>query len=363
MTKEGLLGFFPQLTYKRYSDLIRAYSTIDAAWDATYTDLRSHLPWKEELITQFISWKQTLDITHTESVLDKNNITVLSLSDADYPALLKEINDPPPCLFVRGHLNTSKTALAVVGTRKPSRYGADVANMLVRELVDSGITIVSGLALGIDALVHEAVVVNNGYTIAVLGSGIDSRSIAPQTNLRLAESIIEHDGAIISEYPPGKTATPYTFPRRNRIIAGLSRGTLVIEAGQSSGALITAQCSLDYNRDVFAVPQQIGSSTGIGVNNLLKQGATVVTDVNDILATFPLYQTNTKAVQKQIVTIPTLNDNESKIYSHIASEPKNIDELIRASLLPHPVVSTTLTLLELKGIIKHIGGTLYIRIR
>lgn len=359
ITKEGLMGYFPKWTPKRYSDCIRAFGSIDALWDAPRQKIQQSLHWNDELTTAFLQWKKTVDISQIEKILLQENIKVISRSDAAYPALLQQISDPPPCLFVRGTLTTHNPAIAIVGTRAPSKYGIEVTTRLVRELTEQQITIVSGLALGIDAVAHDATVRSGGYTIAVLGSGVDDRSIAPQTNYRLAMDIIESGGVIISEYPPHTQAAPYTFPRRNRIIAGLARGTLVIEAGESSGALITAKCSLDYNRDVFAIPQSIGSKTAVGVNNLLKEGAILVTSAEDIFATLNISPVNKKDVQEDKIMLPPLTDNELPIYSYLHTGPKTIDDMVRDIPLPHSVILTTISLLELKGMVTHVGGSAY----
>lgn len=355
MTKEGLLGFFPSLTYKRYRDLLQAFQTIDAAWHAPSQALYDTLPWKPELITSFITWKKTIDEDAIERVLAKHTIEYLTLADNRYPQLLKEIADPPPCLFVRGSIDGIQPALAVVGTRNPSRYGTQVVHDLIPQLVGHAITTVSGLALGIDALVHDKTLAVSGTTVAVLGSGVDRASVSPRSHVGLSDRIIDQGGAILSEYPPGTVATPYTFPRRNRIIAGLSLGTLVIEAGESSGALITAACSLDYNRDVFAIPHQITHDGGKGTNVLLKQGAILVTDADDLLHALHLK----KSIPTKHTPLPALSTTEQAIYAAIHTTPASIDEIILTTQLSNTAVMSTISLLEMKGIIVHMGGSVY----
>lgn len=362
LTKEGLLGFFPRLTPKRFQDLLTAFGSIDEAWHTNISDLHKQLGWNHEMITEFYSWRQSIDEQYILQMLKKENIHIVSFSDPHYPSLLKQISDPPPGLFVRGDMKIDSPTLAIVGTRSPSAYGVDVVHALLPELIAHNILIVSGLAFGIDALVHKKTLELHGKTIAVLGSGCDDRSIAPQTNLPLAKQIINNNGLIISEYPPYTEATTYTFPRRNRIIAGLCLATLVIEAGESSGALITAACSLDYNRDVFAVPQPIGSLSGIGVNNLLKQGAVPITSADDILTAFNIKESNTKIVQKNTTPSLSLTDIESTVYSHLSSGKKTIDEIVFHTALSASIISTTLSLLEIKGAVKHLGGSLYTQV-
>jgi len=207
---------------------------------------------------------------------------IYTLKDKNYPGLLKEIYDPPEKLYVEGNLSPEeKYPLAVVGTRRPSEYGKRVATELVKNLARLGLTIISGLALGIDGLAHEAALKVGGRTIAVLGSGIDI--IYPASHKKLAEDIIKSGGVIVSEYPPGTSPSKLTFPARNRIIAGLSLGTLVIEAPERSGAMITARFALEQGRDVFAVPGSISNLNSAGCNKLIKMGAKPVTRSEDVL--------------------------------------------------------------------------------
>src|SRR3989344_3588610 len=197
----------------------------------------------------------------------------IKLGGKDYPKLLVQIPDPPQQLYCRGNLELlNSECFAVVGTRKLTSYGKEATQKIVIGLVQTGFTIVSGLAMGIDAVAHQTALDTGGKTIAILGGGTDDRSIGPQINFRLAINILKSDGLIISEYPEGFHANEKTFPQRNRIISGLSRGTLVIEADEKSGALITAHCALDQNRDVFAVPGSIFSSKSLGTNTLIEKG-------------------------------------------------------------------------------------------
>ncbi|MFH1412752.1 MAG: DNA-processing protein DprA [bacterium] len=218
------------------------------------------------------------------------NDGVIKFNDSNYPALLKQIHDPPHILYCRGILNPqlTKFTLAVVGSRKHSPYGHQVIRKLVSELSKLGITIVSGLAFGLDALAHQTALDYHGKTIAVLGSGLDDYNIYPSENLQLAHQIIANNGCLISEYAPGTGAQKYHFPMRNRIISGMSLGTLVIEAAERSGSLITARYALEQNREVMAIPGRIDSSTSKGTNNLIKMGARPVTSIDDILETLNL---------------------------------------------------------------------------
>ena len=211
----------------------------------------------------------------------------ISVKNKNYPTLLKQINDYPKQLYVAGSLiSKEKYPFAVVGTRKVSTYGKQVVNDLVKPLAKAGLTIVSGLALGVDGLTHKCTIDVNGKTIAVLGSGFNH--IYPSVHKKLVQQIIQSNGAVITEYPPDQMPSKFTFPQRNRIIAGLCKGVLVIEAPEKSGAIITAKLALDYNRDVYVVPGSIYSKNSAGTNMLIKIGAKPVTNVQDILQDFNL---------------------------------------------------------------------------
>lgn len=209
---------------------------------------------------------------------------VINKDNPKYPELLKEIYDSPANIYARGNENIlNKSGIAVVGTRKPSPYGEKSVKFLVKELVQKGFVIVSGLALGIDTVAHQTAIENGGLTIAVLGSSIDDESIYPKENIKLADDIIKSGGAVISEYEPPFGAKKHTFPQRNRIVSGLSEATIVIEAPVKSGALITARLALEQNREVFALPGEIFSKNSVGTNNLIKQGAQLITSSKEII--------------------------------------------------------------------------------
>ncbi|KKQ27159.1 MAG: protecting protein DprA protein [Candidatus Magasanikbacteria bacterium GW2011_GWC2_37_14] len=356
MKKEILLSYFPKITSKRYQNLIAVFDNLDNAWQASANDLIK-MGWEEKLVSEFINWKNNLDEEKIAKILKHENIYCLTKEDQDYPRLLKEIYDPPFCLFVKGKLNNTGYNLAVVGTRKYSTYGKQITEELTHELVNHGLTIVSGLALGIDGIAHDTCLKAGGQTIAVLGSGINNAHIFPKQHLNLSKRIVEAGGAIISEYPPGTIPTHYTFPRRNRIVAGMSLGTLVIEAPESSGALITAQCSLDNNREVFAVPQNINTMNSAGGNNLLKTGAHLITKAQDILEILELDSLNDIIVNREI--IPE-TENEAKILKILSREPINIEQIIKNSDLDSATTNATLTLMEMKGKVKNLGGMMYV---
>jgi DNA processing protein len=291
--------------------------------------------------------------------IERLGLSVVTINDASYPRRLKEIHSPPSLLYIKGKLPAHiDLALAVVGTRKTSPYGRTVTPTLVQALARTGVIIVSGLALGIDALAHQAALDAGGQTIAVLGCGLDE--IYPVSNRRLAEDVISHGGALISEYPPGVQPLRQHFPARNRIISGLSRGVLVIEGSEDSGSLITAKCAIDQNRDVLAVPGNIMSKTSIGPNNLIKMGAKAVTSAEDVLAALDLELA--EQFRENSIIIPASPDEE-KLLECIGHEPVHIDEIIQKSKLNTSIINSALTMMEMKGIVRHLGGMYYARSR
>jgi DNA processing protein len=284
------------------------------------------------------------------------SMEIQTLQFNDFPELLKEIPDAPDVVYFSGKIPPDDSIfLGVVGTRKFSTYGKEVCQRIIRGLANhnKNIVIVSGLALGIDAIAHQAAIDNGLKTIAVPGSGVDFSVLHPRSNHDLARNIVERGGCLLSEYEPEFPAGVHTFPRRNRIIAGLSHGTLVIEAPEKSGALITAHLSIDSNREVFAVPGSIFTENAKGTNSLIKMGAVPVTCAEDILKIFdlPLEGENFQLDLKKA----ELSAIEQKIVEGLR-EPMGKDELIRALGLPAPQVTPTLTMMMLKGIVKEIDG-------
>lgn len=357
MNKTVLLAYFPKITTKRYQQLRQAFSSLDAAWIADKKEFLEKTKWQEDIVDQFFIWKTSLDEEKIAKILEQQQISCIIQEHPEYPELLKQIYDPPICLFVRGQLDLKEPTFAVVGTRKCTTYGTQVTKQIVTPLVEHGITIVSGLALGIDAVAHKATIDARGKTIAVLGSGVDRHHVYPRAHTTLAEQIIAHGGAVISEYPPGTLPNQYTYPRRNRIIAGMCFGTLVVEAQESSGALITATSALENNREVFAIPQNITSPTAAGPNNLLKLGAKPVTSADDILASL----SGNRLTKPTKVAIPTpQSPTEEKIFPYLSHEPIHIDELAKKADLPGHIVSSALTLMEIRGAVKQIGGMMYV---
>ncbi len=286
-----------------------------------------------------------------------DGLSVIKIHDSAYPRRLKEIHSPPKLLYIKGVLPVyTNLALAVVGTRKTSPYGRAITPTLVGALARAGVLIVSGLALGIDALAHQAALDAGGQTIAVLGCGLDA--VYPVANWQLANEIVSRGGALISEYPPGTPPLKQHFPARNRIISGLSRGVLVIEGSEDSGSLITAKFAVDQNRDVLAVPGNIMSKTSTGPNNLIKMGAKAVTSAEDVLAALDLELAG--QYRENSTIIPTSPDEEL-LLKCINHEPVHIDEIIQKSKLNTSIINSTLTMMEMKGFVRHLGGMYYVR--
>lgn len=304
---------------------------------------------------EFVLFRNELDVDGTISLYEKEGIKFATLSDEEYPRLLKEIHDPPPILFYRGCLDClNENSVSVVGSRKFSSYGRRICNDIVFNLAKSGITIVSGLALGIDALAHFACLNASGKTVGVLGSGVNEADVYPVTNKNLAKRIIESGGAVVSEFPYGTPALKQHFPRRNRIIAGLTRGTLVVEANLRSGTLITANLALDFGRDVLAVPGNIYDSTSAATIKLLKQGATIVTEAEDVLNQLGIDDTITKEKFKPE------NEQEEVILKILSGSPIHMNEVVRLSKLDIAVASSTLMMLEIKGVIAQTNGCYHV---
>lgn len=283
------------------------------------------------------------------------------LHDPEYPVNLRVIDDPPAVIFVHGKLQRDDVlAVAVVGTRRPSNYGRQVAEDLSHGLAERGVVVVSGMALGIDGLAHKGALEAGGRTIAVLGNGLDVAY--PSENRRLQQQVAQN-GALISEFPVQTKPDRFNFPQRNRIISGLCLGTLVVEAADKSGALITAKYALDQNRELFAVPGNIISKVSRGTNNLVKQGANVVTCVDDIIEALPWY--TKKLVQptrrQERAVMQELSEDDHKVLGVVTSEERHIDQIIGQASLPASLVSGILVRLELLGLVKQFAGKMYVR--
>lgn len=344
-----------QIGSVRFRKLLNHFPTLQAAWGASIAELRS-CGLEEPVIQKILEARRLLDPQVEFEKLERQQIKLLTILDPGYPKLLKEIPQPPVVLYVRGELlPQDEMALAVVGTRKFSVYGKRVVEDLVRDLVRANITVVSGLALGLDTIAHHTALNFGGRTLAVLGSGVDT--VYPASNRIIAERIVAGQGAIISELPLGMPPLKHHFPHRNRIIAGLSLGTVVVEAAADSGALITARHALEQNRQVFAVPGSIYNPVSVGPNNLLKMGAKPVASAADVLEDL-----NLGFLQEQLITQEIAGDNEEeqKILGLLSREPLHVDQITKVSGLSASAVAATLIIMEMKGKVRNLGANQYV---
>ena len=351
-----LLGLIchPNIGIQTIKKILLAYDNdIEKAWGASSDDLAKKLD--KKIIHLLTEARNTFDPNVEIEKLAKLDVGYVTMYDKAYPELLKQLYDFPPVLFIKGNIEILKAkGLGVVGSRKYSSYGAKMSHKFSKECAEHSIVIVSGLALGIDAIAHQAAVDAGTPTIGVLGCGLDR--VYPVSNYHLGEAIIRGGGAIVSEYPLGTPPMKQNFPQRNRIIAGLSVGTLVIEAAEHSGALITAYSALENNRDVFAIPGNIDSETSFGTNELLKKGAKLVTKVEDILEEMNVLpiDVHTKYEQYEPKT-----PEEKLIFELLKTDSKTADEMVAETKMNVIALNATLSLMELGGVIQNIGGGRY----
>lgn len=331
--------------------LKKCYRTFRRAWDSDqFPKTTSFHHFESETIKKFFEKKSKIKPDQEWQKLQNLGVELILSSNDNYPLLLKEINSYPLALYQLGHYFEKKPRIAVVGTRRASPYGKTVVEKIVKELVRAGVTVVSGLAYGIDTFSHIVALGEGGETVAVLGAGLDI--IFPASNKKLAEKIIKH-GALISEYSLGTPPLKHHFPARNRIISGLSLGTLIIEAPLQSGALITGRFALEQNREVFAVPGPIFSKNSEGANELIKSGAKLVSKIEDILL-----ELNLPLGAPQPIELKNLTPEEQKLLEIVrkAERPIGVDEIIAQSEMEASLVNQNLTFLELKNLIKLDSG-------
>jgi DNA processing protein len=313
---------------------------------------------EEELAKAFIEHRKKINLDVEAEKLERVGIKLLNFKDPNYPKLLLEIPKFPPLLYYRGTLESNdELCLAVVGSRKITTYGLTVIPDLVAPIVDAGVTIVSGMAFGVDSEAHKQAVIKNRRTIAVLGGGLDDHSLYPKHHQLLASEILNTGGALVSEYPVGTPNFKQNFVARNRIISGLSVATLVVECDLESGSLITAKHALDQNRTVFAVPGPIYSEMSKGPNNLIKMGAKLVTEANDILEDLNL---KTLPEQKNILLNFGDTPEETAVLKLLSKNPVNINAIIKETKLEPGQVTSALIFLEMKGRVRNLGGQQYI---
>jgi DNA processing protein len=352
------LSTVPNVGPIRFVSLVKHFGSPEAVLSAPEKEL-ADFPEVGPVIASNIKRKVDGELVDKQwGLIEKNQVRILTFKDEAYPENLKSIYDPPPFLFIKGEIKKEdKNAIAIVGCRAASSYGKQIAEKIGRELAKRGITVVSGLAWGIDSIGHLSALEENSRTIAVFGSGLDV--IYPPENRKLAERIILN-GAILSEFFLGTKPERQNFPRRNRLISGLSLGVVIIEAGAKSGALLTACHALEQNREVFAVPGNIGAKTSEGTNQLIKQGAKLVTSVEDILEELNLFA-KTQEKEKLQVDVSSLSDIEKDIFQLITSEPHHIDKIAQDTSMSTAQALSALLSLELKGLVKQLSGKMFVR--
>jgi DNA processing protein len=336
--------------------LLDYFGTLADAWQANEWQL-AQIGIDQRAVKALDVVRATVDLDREMAGIEAAGVKLLNWHSPDYPRYLREIPAAPPLLFMQGQIeDVDRWAVAVVGTRRFTVYGRQVTQELVTGLVHNNVTIISGLARGIDAIAHKTAIEQGGRTLAVLGSGLDR--IYPAENSQLARRIVQEGrGAVLSEYALGTQPEAKNFPPRNRVISGLSLGVIVIEAGERSGALITSRFALEQDREVFAVPGNINSPASMGTNRLIQDGAKLVRSVEDILE-----ELNLTMVAEQVAVQMSLPESaeEAALIAHLSHQPQHIDELSRAAGLPSGQVSSTLTLMELKGMVQQVGGMNYV---
>jgi DNA processing protein len=317
----------------------------------------------EETAEAIANWENSVNLSSELKRIQEYGCHILTQTDADYPDLLRQIYDPPIVLYVQGRLTSKdKNAVAMVGSRLTTHYGLETARKLAYQLAYVGVTVVSGGARGIDTAAHQGALSAKGRTVAVLGNGINI--VFPPENVELFERIAAH-GAVLTQFPFNRKADKQSFPIRNRIVAGMSLGTVVVEANLASGALITANFAVEYGRQVFAVPGRIDSPQSKGCHDLIKKGAKLCEGAEDVLSEFEYLfpPSNRPPSPAESGTLPalTLSENEQKVYEVLSHEEAAMDDVIRRSGLPASAASVTLLSLEMKRLIKQLPGKLFVR--
>jgi len=352
------IGFnrVPGIGVVRLRRLLEVFGDAQMAWEAPAAELAAS-GLQGRALGALIEARRRFDPQAELRRLDAAGVHALAIDDPAYPARLREIYAAPPVLFVKGELRPGDDlSVAVVGTRRATAYGKIATERLIGDLAGSGVTIVSGFARGIDTVAHRAALAAGGRTIAVFACGLDV--IYPPENRELAARIVGQ-GALISEHPLGAQPEATNFPARNRIVSGISRATLVVEAGAQSGALITARFAADQGRDVLAVPGPITSPGSVGANRLIQDGARLVLTADDVRAELGLSDAPGAALQLALNDLMPLTEPEQAVLARLADEPLGVDDLARALDQPVQAVASALTLLELKGRVRQIGGLNY----
>lgn len=350
------LSSLPGIGSRRFCDLINYFQTAENVFNSTAEELKQCGIIKEIVVNTITNNRNLEKIDKYIKKVKDNGIKIYLSNQEEYPENLKTIYDPPPVLYCLGEIKKEdKEAIAIVGSRKASDYGLKTAEKLAEQLVQNGITIVSGMALGIDAAAHRGAIRGRGRTIAVFACGVTNPN--PKSNINLYREILKN-GAVVSEYPLGMPPHPGNFPARNRIISGLALGSLIIEANIKSGSLITADFALEQGRDVFAVPGNINSPSSMGTNNLIKNGAKLVDCIEDIISEIP-----SSRLIKSFNSKIQLEDSEALIAATLLDTGKSIDQIVNDTGLSINEVLSNAAIMELRGIIKSINGVYFSDLR
>ncbi len=340
----------------KFWQIIKKFGSAKEAWQTSEKVLLAEKLFKPDQLAEINKRRLAFSLEYWKRMMEEKGIIYLDYQNKKYPDSLKNIYNSPPGLFIRGNPELlSRPMLAMVGARRPTSYGLSVARKFGREISEAGVVVVSGLARGIDAAAHEGALAGGGSTLAVLGCGVDV--FYPRENKNLMEKIIR-EGAVISEFPPASEPQSWHFPVRNRLISGLSRAVLVVEASARSGSLITADLALEQGRDVMAVPGNINSALSLGTNNLIRQGATIVTSVDEVLEELGITVLFDRQ-KKEKVSLSSLTPEEEEILARLSSDPVHLDYLIEGHS-PQAVIAN-LMLMEVKGLIRQLPGDKYVR--
>ena len=358
------LNMIPGITPKRFHVLLSNFPDLKSAWNASKERIESLPGFDEDAAEKLIGWRRGGALDNEMEEIGKANLNIITLGDERYPEPLRPLEFPPPVLYEKGeYLAQDGLALAVVGTRKCSEYGRQMAERLATQLTQAGFTIISGMAKGIDSCAHHAALAAGGRTVAIMGTGLNN--IYPEENVKLAADI-EQNGAVLSEFRLDQNPTRWSFPRRNRIISGLCRGTLVVEAPAKSGALITARCALQQGREVFAVPGDARRETLRGNHGLIKDGAKLVEEIDDVVEEFkdlqaalPLDEEDEKS-EKELKN--ELNSDELKVYSNLDYEPIHFNEIVEETGFPPARLSHIIFKLQMDKLVKKIEGNRWVKL-
>lgn len=356
------LNMIPAIGPVRVRALLQRFGSPEAVLQARGADLREVPGLGRETVQNLLDWEKFADLDSEQKLAGDMGVSVIDCEAPEYPALLKEIHDPPLVLYVWGDLaGRDRHAVGVVGGRKPSHYGAQCAKKLSFQLAHAGLTVVSGLARGIDTAAHQAAVAAHGRTVAVIGAGL--AELYPPENRPLAERITDGHGAVVSEFPLRTKPDRQTFPMRNRIISGWGASLLVVEAGANSGALITANQAGEQGRSIYAVPGPIDRPTCLGSNRLIQQGAKLVMDAADLLEDLEMLLPPSQSGDLEPSRPPVeLSPEEDKVYAAMGEDETPIDHITEKSGLPSSTVSSTLLRLEMKRLVKSLPGKYFVKL-